>query len=328
MSEPTVSRVLNGRHGVAERTRARVIQALSELGYTDVPSPGRVSRGAVGIISGELTNPVFSELTQRISERLARHDIVTSIGVASTDLLAEERYVEEFVNVGVDGLIFLTGRHAEFEGDLGIYERLVAQAMPFVLVNGSRTGLPVPHIVSDEEMAAGRAVDHLVSLGHRRIGCVLGTRRYVSAHRFEEGYDRALARHEIQRPDVAMVETAFTFEGGRAGATRLLSNGLTALICGNDLMALGAVQAARSLSLAIPGEVSVVGYDGTDFTATTEPPLTTLRQPFGDMGEMVADAMVSEINGTHRYRDTYLFVAELLARRSTGAHVAMSAVGN
>jgi alanine racemase len=97
------------------------------------------------------------------------------------------------------------------------------------------------------------------------------------------------------------------------------------LVCGNDLIAVGAIWAARSLGLRVPDDVSVVGYDGTDFTATCDPPLTTVRQPFGDMAVLIADALVSEIDRSRRFRDIYVFAPELIARGSTGRLLASTA---
>jgi alanine racemase len=232
--------------------------------------------------------------------------------------MPEERYVQEFLATQVDGVVFVAGHHAEVEGDLSCYEQLVDHGMPFVLVNGAQTGFAVPHVWSDEAVAAERGVEHLLALGHQRIGCVLGSRRYVPTLRFINGHRRAMeaAGHEVGED--AVVETSFTLEGGQAGARRLMNRGYTGLICGNDLIAIGAVWAARKLGLRVPGEVSVVGYDGTDFTATSDPPLTTLRQPFDDMAELVAAAVVSEIDGSRRFRDSYVFAPELIARSSTG----------
>ncbi len=317
VSEPTVSRVLNGRTGVASATRHRVVEALESLGFTEVPEPGSPRRGAVGVICGELTNPVFPAIAHTIIERLARHDLVATLGVATTDLFGEERYVEEFLAVGVDGIVFVAGRHAELPADLQLYRDLVDREIPIVLVNGGETALPVPHVWSDEGIAAQRGVEHLSALGHTRIGCVLGSRRYRPTHRFIEGYERAMGALGLEL--IPIVETAFTLEGGRAGARRLLSDDVTGLICANDLMAMGAVAAARTSGRSVPADVSVIGYDGTDSFATTDPPLTTLRQPFADMGDMVAEALRSEIIGARRFRDHYVFAPELVARASTGA---------
>lgn len=317
VSEPTVSRVLNGREGVRPATRERVVGALRSLGFDDVPAPGPPRRGVIGLVCGEFLNPVFPTFVHHVSTELARRSHLTSIVVTDRDLAPEERCVRELEQAGVDGFVFVAGHHAEIDGDLGHYRDLQAAGTPFVLVNGAATDLDVPHVRCDEGAGARQAVSHLVKLGHTRIGCLLGSSRYIPTARFVAGYRDTMARHGLPEPEDAIVETAFTLEGGRAGATRLLDNGITAMIAGNDLMALGAVLASRGRD-APP--VSVIGYDGTDMTQVTDPPLTTLRQPFEDMAQLIVDAVLSEVDGTARYRDHYVFEPQLVARATTHSH--------
>ncbi|MEM9651747.1 MAG: LacI family DNA-binding transcriptional regulator [Actinomycetota bacterium] len=326
VSEPTVSRVLNGKDGVAAATRERVLAALTELGFDTAATIGAGRLNRVGIITGELTNPVFPKMVNAISERLARHDYVASVAVNTTELHPEDRYVQDFIEMGVDGFVFVAGAHAAADPRTELYDELIVQGVPMVLVNGGPTGLPVPHVWCDESTAAERAIEHLASLGHRSIGCVLGPNRYLSTTRFAAGYDRVIARLGLEDGRVGTIETTFSFEGGRAGAIRLINAGASAVVCANDLMAMGTIEAARSLGLDVPADISVVGFDGTDFTATTNPPLTTMRQPFDEMGDLVADALLSEIAGVGRFRDHYVFAPDLVARRSTGAAAVSASV--
>ena len=199
---------------------------------------------------------------------------------------------------------------------LSHYRTLAARGTPFVLVNGRHTDLPAPHVLCDEEAAARRSVELLVRLGHTRIGCVLGSTRFVPTRRFERGFRAALDTLGLDEPHGAIAHAPFTVEGGRAGTARLIEHDITAVICGNDLMALGAQLAARAHP-EVAAEFSVIGYDGTDFTGFTDPPLTTHRQPFEDMSQLIADAALAEIGGSSRFRDRYLFEADLLLRQST-----------
>lgn len=312
VSEPTVSRVLNGRIGVAESTRHRVIAALETLGYRDVPEPRAVRRNVVGIICGDFLNPVFATFVHHISTDLGRKGYLTTVAVTDRDLVTEERCIAELVDTSVDGAIFIGGRHAEVDGDLTHYCDLAASGFASVFVNGHDTGIHAPHVRCDEQAAARRAVDHLIGLGHTAIGCILGSSRFIPTRRFVDGYRQALGAAGIDEPDEAIVETAFTLEGGRAGATRLIERGITAVIAGNDLMALGA-----SLAAAAHGPLAIIGYDGTDMTAFTSPALTTVRQPFEDMSQLISDAIVSEIDGSHRFRDHYVFEPQLMVRESS-----------
>jgi len=314
VSEPTVSRVLNGRPGVAPTTRERVVAALRSLGFEDVPDPQRPRSGVVGMVCGDYLNPAFGMLTHHISTELARKGWLTTVAVADPDLAPEEQCVEQLCGCGVDGIVFVAGRHAEIGAPIDHYRSLLEEGRPIVLVNGGDTGLHVPHVRCDEEAGARKAVEHLISLGHTRIGCVLGSPAHVPTARFVAGYHQALAGAGLVAPPGSISHTPFTFEGGRAGASRLLARGITALIAGNDLMALGAIAASNARG----GEpVSVVGYDGTDLTALTAPALTTLRQPFEDMAQMIADAIVDEICGRPHAGHHYVFQPVLVAREST-----------
>lgn len=317
VSEPTVSRVLNGREGVRAETRERVIATLRSLGFDRVPEPRPPRRRVVGLVCGEFLNPVFPTFVHHISTGLARRGYLTSVVVTDRDLAPEDRCVRELEQTGVDGMVFVAGQHAEVDGDLDHYHRVRADGTPIVLVNGTATELDVPHVRCDEGAGARQAVSHLINLGHTRIGCLLGSSRYIPTTRFIAGYRDTMARHRLTEPDEAIVETAFTIEGGRAGATRLLDTGITAMIAGNDLMALGALMAARVRN---GPPVSVIGYDGTDMTQVTDPPLTTLRQPFEDMAQLIVDSVVSEIEGDAQYRDHYVFEPQLVARNTTHSY--------
>lgn len=129
-------------------------------------------------------------------------------------------------------------------------------------------------------------------------------------------------RHVQTADDI--ITTAFTLEAGMAGARRFIDQGYTAACTANDLMALGAISAANAMGRSVPDEFSVVGYDGTALTGLTAPPLTTLRQPFEKMTRLVVEAMLSELDGSPRYRDHYVFEPELVSRGSSG-RLAMSA---
>lgn len=316
VSEPTVSRVLNGRPGVAEATRKRVVDALREQGYHEVPEPRAVRRNVIGVVCGEFLNPVFPTFVHHISTALAKRGYLTNVVVTDPDLCTEDRCVRELVASGVDGAIFIGGHHAEVDGDLSVYAEAAEADVPIVLVNGTATSLHVPHVFCDEEAGAFAAVSHLVGLGHTRIGCLLGSSIYIPTSRMIAGYRHALSDNDITEPDGAILDVAFTLEGGKSGASRLIQNGFTALIAGNDLMALGALRAADDRGRG-RSDLSVVGYDGTDWTSITSAELTTLRQPFIDMAQHIATAIISEVAGEHRFRGHYVFEPELIVRGST-----------
>jgi DNA-binding LacI/PurR family transcriptional regulator len=166
------------------------------------------------------------------------------------------------------------------------------------------------------------AVNHLVQLGHTEIGLAVGPERYTPVIRKVQGFRAALREHLGVEPahlDRLITHTVFSLEGGAAAAGRLISQGATAVICGSDLMALGAIRQARSMGLNVPRDVSVVGYDDSTMMAFTDPPLTTIRQSVEAMGDAAVRALLDEIGGAGPPRAEYVFRPELVVRGSTGA---------
>lgn len=316
VSEATVSRVLNGRAGVAPTTEATVHSALNELGFGDWARGQGAKHSVIGIVCGDLVNPIFPTMIHHLGQRLARKGFLTSISLTDVDLIPEPRCIAELTRSEVDGIVFIGGHHAEVGADLGRYEALISRRIPFVLVNGARTDLPVPHVYCDEEAGGRAATSHLVAMGHRAVGCITGPERFVPTVRLTDGYRSALAAAGIKPRPTWTARTAFTVEGGRAGAERLLDAGCTGFVCANDLMAIGASSAAASRGRR---DVGIVGYDGTDLTGFSRPAFSTMRQPYEDMARLVVDAVVADINGSHEYRGHFEFEPTLLVRSAAPA---------
>ena len=297
VSLATVSRVINGKPGVADATRRRVLDALSDLGYRDAPSqPAR--SGIVGIITPELQNPVFSLLAQAIEARLARHGYMCVVCPATAETINEQDYMDHFITTNAAGVVVINGRYANEGVGYEAYERAIDQGLGVVLVNAVEEPCPVPSVSVDIAAGAELAVRHLVDLGHERIGCLVGPRRYFGAIEFYRGWKRAMEAAGLTADvDGSLSETLFSLEGGQAGGAKLLENRMTGIIAGSDFMALGAIKAARDWGAAVPEDVSVVGFDGTPLSSFTDPPLSTLRQPLDRMAAAVAGLLTSYANG-------------------------------
>jgi LacI family transcriptional regulator, repressor for deo operon, udp, cdd, tsx, nupC, and nupG len=177
-----------------------------------------------------------------------------------------------------------------------------------------------PFVSNDDVTSMDLAVTHLVTQGHRRIGLALGPRRFVPVVRKITGFRDAMRRHlGLDDVDDWVECSLFSVEGGAAAAERLVDAGCTALICGSDLMALGAIRAVRARGLDVPRDVSVVGYDDSPLIAFTDPPLTTVRQSVQAMGSAAVRALLDEIAGVAAPRSEYIFRPELVVRGSTGS---------
>ncbi len=321
VSEATVSRVLNDKPGVAAETRQAVLTALDVLGYE---RPARLRRkpsaGLVGLITPELENPIFPMFAQAIESMLAQHGYTPVLCTQTPGGVTEDEYVEMLLERSVAGIIFVNGLHADTTADPERYRRLVARRLPIVLVNGYVEGIEAPFISPDEAVAAELAVAHLASLGHRRIGLISGPERYLLVQRKLMGWRRAMTELLGADPtelDSLVSLSLFGVEGGAAAAGRLLDRGVTGIVCGSDLMALGAIRAARQRGLVVPRDVSVVGYDDSPLIAFTDPPLTTVRQPVQAMASAAVRALLDEIRGQPAPRSEFVFPPELVVRAST-----------
>jgi DNA-binding LacI/PurR family transcriptional regulator len=320
VSEATVSRVLNAKPGVAAATRQAVLTALDVLGYERPSRLKQRSAGLVGLIVPELDNPIFPAFAQVIETALARHGYTPVLCTQTPGGVHEDDYTQLLLERGVSGIVFISGLHADTSADPARYRALRERGLPIVLVNGYVEGVDAPFISNDDVASMELAVSHLVALGHTRIGLALGPRRFVPVLRKIAGFRDALYRHLAVEDVEPWVQCSlFTVEGGSAAAERLLERGASAVICGSDLMALGAIRAIRAHGLRVPEDVSVVGYDDSLLVAFTDPPLTTVRQSVQAMGTAAVRALLDEISGLPAPRAEYVFRPELVVRGSTGA---------
>ncbi|WJK34210.1 LacI family DNA-binding transcriptional regulator [Solwaraspora sp. WMMA2065] len=321
VSEATVSRVLNDRPGVAAETRQAVLTALDVLGYERPARLRKRSAGLVGLVVPELDNPIFPAFAQTIESALAQSGYTPVLCTQTPGGVTEDEYVEMLLDRQVAGIVFVSGLHADTAADHERYRKLIARPLPIVLINGYAEGIEAPFVSCDDREAGELAVEHLVSLGHRRIGLITGPDRFLPVQRKLAGF-RAAMRRLVGASDAEIDEltalSLFGVEGGKAAANRLLDKGVTGITCGSDLMALGAIRAARQRGLSVPGDVSVVGYDDSPLMAFTDPPLTTLRQPVIAMAVAAVRALVDEINGHAAPNSEYVFRPELVSRGSTG----------
>lgn len=321
VSEATVSRVLNSKPGVSEATRQLVITALDVLGYERPRQLRQRSAGLVGLVVPELENPIFPAFAQVIEDALARRRFTPVLCTQSPGGISEDEYVESLLDHGVAGIVFVSGKHADTRADHQRYQTLIEQGLPVVFINGYAEGIDAPFVSADDRAAMDLAVSHLAQLGHTHIGLAIGPDRFVPSSRKREGFVAALETHLNLDSETAsrwVAESIFSVEGGDAAARELYDAGATAVVCGSDLMAIGAVRAARSRGLSVPGDVSVVGFDDSSLLAFLDPPLTTVRQPVAPMGSAAVSALVDAIAGQPVAAREYVFAPELVLRGSTG----------
>ncbi|MEU2792097.1 LacI family DNA-binding transcriptional regulator [Streptomyces sp. NPDC007100] len=322
VSEATVSRVLNGKPGVSATTRQSVLAALDVLGYERPVRLRQRSAGLVGLITPELENPIFPAFAQVIGQALTRQGYTPVLATQTPGGSTEDELTEMLVDRGVAGIIFVSGLHADTSADMQRYEQLRGQGVPFVLINGFSDKVQAPFVSPDDRAAIRLAVTHLAALGHQRIGLALGPKRFVPVQRKIEGFLHSMREQLGLGRDAAqelIQHSLYTLEGGQAAAGSLIDRGCTAVVCASDMMALGAIRAARQRGLDVPREVSVVGFDDSPLIAFTDPPLTTIRQPVTAMGQAAVRALLEEVGGTPAPHSEFVFHPELVVRGSTAS---------
>jgi DNA-binding LacI/PurR family transcriptional regulator len=315
VSEATVSRVLNGRPGVSPVTRDTVLTALDVFGYAR-PRALRGERARlVGLVVPDLHNPIFPAFAEAVGGCLFQRGLVPVLCTHTADGMSEAMYIRMLLAQQVGGIVFVGSSFSDAGPEQ--CRQLVARKLPIVLVNPADDNPDVARVCVDDAGAMQRALVHLTGLGHGRIGLILGPDRHVPSARKRDAFERFRAARGERGRAPFVEHTAFTVEGGRVAATRLLAAGVTGLVCGSDALALGAVRAAHRVGRKVPGDVSVIGFDDSAYMAVTNPPLTTLRQPVKAMAAAAVNALLTQMDGGPAPHEV-LFDPELVVRSTTG----------
>ncbi|MGE5273926.1 MAG: LacI family DNA-binding transcriptional regulator [Verrucomicrobiota bacterium] len=295
VSTATASRVITGSARVRHETRERVERAMRELLY--VP-PGAVRTGAIGLLVPELANPIFPALAQAMETQATKAGFATILCNIRGSTVAEAEYVQMLLERRVDGMIFISSEAADLRADHSHYARLLGQGARIVFVNGAVETLEVPHIGVDERAAGQIATQHLLDLGHTRIGFVAGPDRFRPTREKARGREVALEAAGIS-PNGLVAHAEFGVDGGRAAMESLLDEAdpPTGVICSSDLMAIGALREATARGLRVPDDVSIVGFDGIEAAGWTDPPLTTIEQPILDIARTAVTTLRTLIGG-------------------------------
>ena len=296
VSKTTVSHVLSGKRPVRVTTRARVERAIRELDYR----PDLVARSlrtrrtqVVAVVQPDITNPFFPVLVRGFEDALGRGGYRTV--VCNTDSVREQElaFISDVVNRGVDG-VALVARHVHAED----VAALVANGVNIVTIGSMRVDHPLVDVVmGDDERGACDATAFLVGRYGARVGCISGFDEGPQAR--EVGYRQALRAAGVPIDPALIAEGDWTRAGGLAAMRTLLDapDAPRAVFCGNDLMALGALDAAHERGLAVPEDLAVAGYDDVEWASLIRPTLTTVLNPAYDTGRAAADLLHDRIAG-------------------------------
>ena len=290
VSIATVSRVVNGRYGVATATSSRVQEVIDDLGYESslVARSLRSQRtNVIGVVVSDV-EPFSAELLQGVAKALhdSEFELVIYSGGRRGDAGWERRYLSRLSGTLADGVILVTPTVVE-----------VNATKPVVAVDPHVGGSHLPTIGAQNFEGAVAATNHLIELGHRRIGFLAGRPDLESARRREAGYRSALEAAGIPFEDDLMRVGGFTGETAAAPAHELLSRDgrPTAIFAANDLSAIQVMRTADELGLTVPGDLSVIGFDNIPQSAMTDPPLTTVDQSIQALGHEAVRVLIDLI---------------------------------
>ncbi|MBO0904711.1 LacI family DNA-binding transcriptional regulator [Jiella sonneratiae] len=318
VSTATVSRSLNNPASVSPELRAKISAIIEEIGYIPDASARALSSRrtrTIGAIVPTIDNAMFAQGLQALQSFLAQRDYLLLLATNEYDLEVELQQARNLVSRGVDGLILRGDKHSE-----ELRRLLDAQAIPFVNVGVYEPDKPYPSIGVDNARAGRRVTRHLIDLGHRRVGIVAAMQRNNDrAQARLAGILAELSEHDATPPEAWMLQVNYKLDDARQAARTLLSqpHRPTAVVCGNDVIAYGVMLEALKLGLAVPGDVSVVGFDDLEWSRHLSPSLTTIHMPTDEIWVRAGEYLVQTLAGAptmaHREIDFSLVVRESTA---------------
>ena len=315
VSVSTVSRVLNDKDDVAPETYERVQQVINHLGYvSSLAARGMRSRktNVIGLIMPDVASPYSVAIMQGVNKAIAQMDydliIYTNGDVRKNNSADQESYYVSLLNGNVtDGVIVVTPAAANF-----------STAAPVVAIDPNNESPECPSIISTNHEGALQAMEYLIGLGHKRIGFITGRLELESASRRLQGYKDGLAAAGIPFDEQLIQEGDYTTDTA-VGCTRALlalSSPPTAIFASNDMSAMGVYQAAESLGMKIPQDLSVIGFDNLPEASYLYPALTTVDQFISGMGTLAMETIDKLVNGEDLEKNLHKIMTELVLRDS------------
>ncbi|MGR9151404.1 LacI family DNA-binding transcriptional regulator [Rhizobium leguminosarum] len=321
VSTGTVSRILNDHPSVTKELRARVTTIIKDLGYTPDPSArsmrGKVSR-LIGIVIPDLTNPFFAELVQSAEQAAANHGYNIIVMTSFDHAAKEADRIKQLTSRKVDGIMLVPSND--------FHTLKLPKGLPIVVVDRLMPGYS--GIAADHRNGVRLGVEHLLQLGHRRIGFISGPSHSVPANDRLRGYLDAIEQAREQADGTRMAgppliaEAAFDYESGRSAGNYLLARARnerpTAIFASSDQQAIGCMRAAHDLGIPIPAALSILGFDGIPLASMTTPRLTTVKQPIQDIAAAAVAVLLNKQTAPE-LDNPILFACEILKGETTAS---------
>jgi DNA-binding LacI/PurR family transcriptional regulator len=327
----TVSAVLNNRPDcfVSEETRQRILKAAEELGYRPNYLARSLAKGkteTIGLVIYEVANPYFARLADEIEKEVRKAGYQLLLCTNRDGINVDDRSNLELLNnQRVDGILVWASRYPA-EGYTVPLPKKIKSRIPIVVI-GYYTKDGTDYVAIDREAGTYRATKHLIELGHKRIGYIAPPWGMNPDHPKLVGVVKALREKGLPEP-ILITSDGHTRLAGRLAVQSFstLSPRPTAIVCYNDLVAIGAYRGLRDLGLRIPEDVALIGFDGIEDGEYLDPPLTTVSVPVEALSQLSVQFLLNRINGEAKEPQQETIVPELLVRGSCGAEVTTTVV--
>ncbi|MEP1766337.1 MAG: LacI family DNA-binding transcriptional regulator [Sulfitobacter sp.] len=298
VSTATVSRCLNTPDSVAKTTRKKVFRAVETLGYT--PNFGARVMAAqrtftIGAIIPTMVNAIFARGIQAFQETLHTRGYTLLVSSHAYCPQMEKEQIRTLVGRGADGVLLIG-----YERDPQLYKYLEQQGVPALIAWAYAPHINMPAIGFHNRAGMEMLANHVIAQGHRRIAYISGvTQGNDRAAERLAGLQDALRSHGLPIKALHVAETSFKVENGETEMHRIMQTAAppTVVMCGNDVLAAGALRAARARGLEVPRDVSITGFDDIELARVVTPPLTTVHLPHSEMGKQAATALIDMIEG-------------------------------
>ncbi len=315
VSVATVSRVLNHSEAVSSTTRDKVQAVINQLNY----QPNLLGRNLrrsetrmILVLLQNMSNSFYSKVVKGMEDVAHNNGYNVLICNTNTDTELENVYLDFLKNKLVDGVIFTSPAM-----DKDDFNQL-AKCYPVVLCNENKPGIEAPVITIDNEAAGYEAANHLIRLGHEKIG-MISVNAVCSSNARIQGYKRAIIEAGLEVNDGYIVNQTFSYKGGIRGIKQLfdLREPPTAVFCISDIIAVGAIKELKRKGLNVPQDVAVIGFDNNSIAPMYEPSITTIAQPRYDIGRKAMEIMLQRIQGVGDKNSITTMEHELIIRDST-----------
>lgn len=302
VSHTTVSLVLNNKESrISEDTKARVLQVAQEANY--IPNQIAISLATqkthtLGLITPDLSNMFLSSLASGVEQFAQARGYSVFFCNCSESHQKCINYIREFTKRKIDGLVIIPPSTInDGTGYLDLSAALEESDIPYILVDRAVRHLSCDFVTIDNRLGGFLATEHLLGLGHKKIGCITGPLTEFGSQRRLQGYHDALSKYGVEVDNSFVYEGNYHFDSGVTGAEQLIASGVTAIFASNDMMALGVNKYATDHGLIIPRDLSIVGFDNNPLSELMSIGLTTISQPYDIMGRYACEILLNRIDG-------------------------------